>query len=94
MPNEDIIYIGDTKRFPYGTKSREIIIELSEKITNHLLEQDVKAIVIACGTATSQSLEYLQDKFSIPIIGVISPTVEYIARNKNIKKNMQQRFFS
>ena len=57
MPNEKIIYLGDTKNFPYGSKSKQSIIDLSKKNIDFLLKQNVKTIVIACGTATSQALE-------------------------------------
>lgn len=84
MPHEDVIYIGDTASFPYGSKSKETIIELTKKRIENLIERDVKLIVIACGTATSQALEEVRKMFSVPIIGIIEPTVEYL-KEKNIK---------
>lgn len=84
-PNEDIIYLGDTKRFPYGSKSKESIIELTKKGIDFLISKNVKAVVIACGTATSQALEEVQKCYDIPIIGIINSTVDYI-KNKNYKK--------
>lgn len=78
LPNEEIIYLGDTKNFPYGSKSKEAIIEISKNCVNYLLKKNVKLIIIACGTATSQSLEALKKEFNIPIIGIIEPTVEYL----------------
>lgn len=86
LPNENIIYLGDTKRFPYGSKSKETIIELTKKGIDFLLQKDVKAIVIACGTATSQALEEVSKIYNIPIIGIIEPTVEYIKNKKELKK--------
>ena len=85
MPNEKIIYLGDTKNFPYGSKSKQSIIDLSKKNIDFLLEQNVKVIVIACGTATSQALEEVQNIYKVPIIGIIQPTIEYIKRKENIK---------
>ena len=82
MPNEDVIYIGDTASFPYGSKSKETIIELTKKRIESLIEKDVKLIVIACGTATSQALEEVKEIFDIPIIGIIEPTVEYLKEKK------------
>lgn len=76
--NEDIIYLGDTKRFPYGSKSKDTIIELTKNGIEFLLSKNVKAIVIACGTATSQALEEMQKCYDIPIIGIINSTVRYI----------------
>ena len=78
LPNEEIIYLGDTKRFPYGSKSKEAIVEASRNCIKYLMKKNVKLIVIACGTATSQSLDILQKEFDIPIIGIIEPTVRYL----------------
>ena len=78
IPNEDIIYLGDTKSFPYGNKSEQTILELSRRCVDFLLKKNVKLIVIACGTATSQALETLKKEYDIPIIGIIKPTVEYL----------------
>lgn len=87
LPNEEIIYLGDTKNFPYGSKSKEAIIEISKNCVNYLIKKNVKLIIIACGTATSQSLETLKKEFNIPIIGIIEPTVEYL---KNEVKNKEK----
>ena len=85
MPNENIIYLGDTANFPYGNKSKEEIIKFSRKNVKKLIEKDAKAIVIACGTATSQAIDILKQEFDIPIIGIIEPTVEYV-KERNIEK--------
>ena len=85
MPNENIIYLGDTKNFPYGNRSKEEIIKFAIENTETLINKGVKIIVIACGTATSQAIELLKEKFDIPIIGIIEPTVEYI-KEQNIKE--------
>lgn len=85
-PKENIIYLGDTKRFPYGSKSKESIIDLTKKGIEFLISKDVKAIVIACGTATSQALEKVQKQYDIPIIGIIDSTVQYIKENKKLRK--------
>lgn len=85
LKNEDFIYIGDTASFPYGSKSKKTIIELCKKRIENLIELNVKMIVIACGTATSQALEEMKKIFNIPIIGIIEPTVEYL-KEENIKK--------
>jgi len=82
LPNENIIYLGDTKNFPYGSKSKEEIIEFAIQNVKTLIEKQVKVIIIACGTATSQALDVLKQKFDIPIIGIIEPTVEYV-KNQN-----------
>lgn len=85
LPNEDLIYLGDTKNFPYGDKSRETIIKLATKCAGFLISQDVKAIIIACGTATSQALDELKKIYRLPIEGIISPTVQDIKKNKKEK---------
>lgn len=84
MPNENYIYIGDTASFPYGNKSKQTIINLSKRRIENLIEMDVKLIIIACGTATSQALSEMQKIFNIPIIGIIEPTVKYL-KNDEIK---------
>jgi glutamate racemase len=78
LPNENIIYLGDTKNFPYGSKSKKEIIEFAIQNVETLIKKQVKIIVIACGTATSQALDVLKEKFNIPIIGIIEPTVDYV----------------
>ena len=89
LPNEDIIYLGDTKNFPYGTKSKENIIRIANKCVQFLINKDVKMIVIACGTATSQALDNLRENFNIPIIGIIEPTVQDIKQELNVKSNIE-----
>ena len=84
FPNENIIYLGDTKSFPYGSKSKESIINLTKQGINFLISKNVKAIIIACGTATSQALDVVRDLYSIPIIGIIEPTVKYISQKSNV----------
>ena len=78
LPNEDVVYIGDTASFPYGSKSKQTIVELTKRRIENLIEKDVKLIVIACGTATSQALEEVKKIYNIPIIGIIEPTVKYL----------------
>ncbi|MCI8272549.1 MAG: glutamate racemase [Clostridia bacterium] len=85
LSNEDIIYLGDTQNFPYGDKSKEKIIELAIKNAQILMSKDVKMIIIACGTATSQAIHILKEKFDIPIIGIIESTVKYLEK-QNIKE--------
>lgn len=88
LPNEEIIYLGDTKRFPYGSKSKESIIEISRNCVNYLVSKDVKLIIIACGTATSQSIDVLKKEFDIPIIGIIEPTIEYLKESVTEKEKI------
>lgn len=82
LPNEKFIYYGDTQNFPYGNKTKEQIISYSMNIVNYLIRKNVKKIIIACGTATSQALKELKQIYDIPIEGIIAPTVEYVKKLK------------
>ncbi|MBP3901649.1 MAG: glutamate racemase [Blautia sp.] len=79
LPSEKIVYFGDTARLPYGNKSKETIIRFSRQIVRFLMKQDVKAIVIACNTASAFALDTLKKEFDIPIIGVIDAGAEVAA---------------
>ena len=76
FPTNDIVYFGDTARVPYGTKSKETIIEYSIQNARFLLQQGVEIIVIACNTASAFALESLQKVIDIPVIGVIDAGAE------------------
>ena len=80
IPNERIIYFGDTARVPYGSKSKETIIRFSRQIIRFLQSKGVKAIVIACNTASALALDTVQPEFDIPIIGVLRPGAKEAAR--------------
>lgn len=87
LPSEKIVYFGDTARVPYGSKSKETIIRYSRQIIRFLQEQQVKAIVIACNTASAFALDAVRDEFDIPIIGVIESGAKVAAaqtRNKRV----------
>lgn len=71
LPNEKIYYFGDTARLPYGSKSKENIERYSEEIADFLKTKDIKALVIACNTASAMALERLKGKYDFPVIGVI-----------------------
>jgi glutamate racemase/non-canonical purine NTP pyrophosphatase (RdgB/HAM1 family) len=73
LPHEEIIYIGDTARAPYGPRPGKQIIEFSWELTNFLLKQNIKMLVIACNTATAVALDEIKEKLNIPVIGVIFP---------------------
>lgn len=73
IPNERIIYFGDTARVPYGSKSRETVTRFSEQIVRFLKTFQVKTIVIACNTASAYALDTLEQTLDIPIIGVVRP---------------------
>lgn len=78
LPNETIIYFGDTAHLPYGDKSKESIISYSIRIAQFLIEKKCKALVIACNTASAHAYADLKTKFpDLPIINVVDPTVDY-----------------
>ena len=73
LPQEDTIYLGDTARVPYGTKSPETVIRYARQIARYLLSRDIKLLVVACNTASAVALSALQKEFPIPVVGVIEP---------------------
>lgn len=73
IPNEKIVYFGDTARVPYGSKSKETITKFSRQIVHFLQEQKVKAIVAACNTASAYALNEIEKEIDIPLIGVVKP---------------------
>ncbi|MCA6423549.1 MAG: glutamate racemase [Flavobacterium sp.] len=70
LPNENTIYLADSKNAPYGQRSKEEIVGLSMKNTEFLLEQNCKIIVVACNTATTNAIKELRAKYSVPFIGI------------------------
>lgn len=79
IPNETIVYFGDTARVPYGSKSKETITTYSRQIVKFLQSNEVKAIVIACNTASAFALETIKAEIDIPIIGVVKPGAKVAA---------------
>ncbi len=73
LPYENVVYFGDTARYPYGPRSKEIIKKFSFQNVNFLLTQKVKFIVVACNTASALALEELKQSFDMPMIGVVEP---------------------
>jgi glutamate racemase len=73
LPSESVVYFGDTARVPYGPKSPDTVRRYSQEIADYLQSQGVKAIVIACNTATAHALAMLREKLPIPVIGVVEP---------------------
>lgn len=80
LPQEDIIYFGDTARVPYGGRSPETILKFARQDMNFLCSFDLKAVVIACGTVSTTSLAILRREYDLPIIGVVEPTAMKAAR--------------
>ena len=79
IPNEKMVYFGDTARTPYGSKSRETVIRYSRQIVRFLQTMQVKAIVVACNTASAYALDELEKEIDIPVIGVIKPGAKVAA---------------
>lgn len=86
LPNEDIYYFGDTARVPYGNKSPETVTKFSFQNTRFLINKDVKAIVIACNTASAFSLGHVMENFKLPVLGVIDPGARAAVRETKIGK--------
>jgi glutamate racemase len=80
LPNENTIYLADSKNAPYGQKSKEEIIALSKKNTEFLLNQNAKLIVVACNTATTNAIKELRASYDVPFIG-IEPAIKPAANN-------------
>lgn len=73
LPGEDLVYFGDTARVPYGSKSKNTVLKYSRQIVRFLRTKDVKAIVVACNTASALALDDIAAEIDIPIIGVVKP---------------------
>lgn len=80
IPKERIVYFGDTARVPYGTKSRDTVIRYSRQIVRFLRTRGVKAIAVACNTASAYALETLKQETDLPVIGVVKPGARVAAR--------------
>ena len=76
LPGEDLIYLGDTARYPYGSKPLDVVLSHSLEIAHHLVASyDIKILVVACNTAAAAALDQLQASLDIPVIGVVEPGV-------------------
>ena len=86
LPRERLIYFGDTARVPYGSKSKDTVTKYSEQIVRFLLEQNVKAIVVACNTASAMALDTIEKEIDIPIIGVVKPGAQTAVKATEVNK--------
>lgn len=85
LPDENIVYFGDTARVPYGPRSKETVMKYTFQAINFLISKNVKAIVIACNTATARALKEAKEKYDVPVLGVIEAgarTAAYSTKNK------------
>lgn len=76
LPHQPLLYFGDNARVPYGTKSREVIRRYAMQDVRFLLSKSVGAILVACGTVSSNALDLLEQSFSVPFVGVVRPAAE------------------
>lgn len=86
LPNESIVYFGDTARVPYGSKSKDTIIRYARQIVRFLKTKDVKAIVVACNTASAFALDTIERELDIPVIGVVKPGAKSAIENTKNKR--------
>jgi glutamate racemase len=73
LPGEDLIYLGDTARYPYGERTPEQLVRSSDAIADELVGRGAKLVVVACNSATAAALPHLQDRLAIPVVGVVEP---------------------
>ena len=86
LPRENTVYLGDTARAPYGTKSVETVLRYSFENSEFLVEKGVKLLVVACNTSTAIALEPVRERLTIPVIGVIEPGVRRAIKTSRSKK--------
>ncbi len=84
LPHESLVYLGDTARLPYGSKSAETVLRYSRLSAQFLLKQEIKLLVIACNTASAVAVETLAEELPVPVLGVVKPgAAEAVAATKN-----------
>jgi len=86
LPRENTVYLGDTARSPYGTKSAETVLRYSFENSDFLIQKGVKIVVVACNTSTAIALEALKESLSIPVVGVIEPGVKRALEKTSSKR--------
>ena len=86
MPNESVVYLGDNANAPYSGKPTEELKDITRRNIDFLLEKQVKAILIACGTLSAMALPLIRNDYDIPILGVIEPTARRAVQCTKIKK--------
>jgi glutamate racemase len=79
LPNEHLVYFGDTGRFPYGPKPREEVLKYAFQITELLMDHDVKLIVVGCNSAAAAALTELRSRYEVPLTGVIEPSCSRVS---------------
>ncbi len=91
LPGEDFIYLGDTARLPYGTKSNEVIVRYSRENTGFLLAKGIKMLVVACNTSSAVALDAIASETMVPVIGVIEPGARAAVKASRIGQDRSDR---
>ncbi len=91
VPGRDLVYFGDTGRFPYGPKPADEVAKFAAQITEVLLERDVAMVVVACNTAAAVALDDLQERVDVPVIGVIEPGIRAAAPRHQHRSRRRDR---
>ena len=86
LPHEHLVYLGDTARTPYGTKSPDVVRQYASENTDFLIGRGLKMLVVACNTVSAVALEMLRDRYDIPVIGVIEPGVQAALRRSKRRR--------
>jgi glutamate racemase len=86
LPNEDLVYLGDTGRQPYGTKSAETVTRYSLENVDFLLAREVKLIVVACNSASAVALEAVRERAGVPVVGVIEPGAQAAVTRSRVRR--------
>lgn len=86
LPSENIIYLGDTARVPYGTKSAQTVVKYAESNAHFLVSRGIKMLVVACNTASAYAIGALEDKVAVPVVGVIKPGAKKAVESTRIGK--------
>ena len=86
LPHEDVVYLGDTGRFPYGPRSQDELISYGRELTGILVERGAKLIVVACNSATAAALPVLQRESPVPVLGVITPEAHAAVQATRLRK--------
>lgn len=85
LPEQQVIYFGDTARVPYGIKSKETIVRYSQEVSQFLVSQQIKMLVIACNTASTYASDQLRKELPVPVVDVVTPLIEEIASLPSIR---------
>jgi glutamate racemase len=86
LPGEDLVYLGDTGRYPYGTKSADVVRRYSFENTEFLIDKGIKLLVVACNTSTAVAIDALQARYDVPVVGVIEPGAAAAVRQTRNRK--------